>query len=726
MSNKICIVQFDYRASEADEITLYKGDKVIDVELCSDQEGWCTGTNQSTSETGLFPDNFVKFVETARSRETSGNENNPPSTPNTSNTPHQTSSQPSKPAPPPSSKKPSLGQPQETTNNNDTSNNDSNKKHKVTFAYKADNNDELSLQIGDVVEFFKDIEEGWAEGKCNGKVGLYPTNFVTEIKNNPSILVKPSGSAAVEQQAGSRLVLAEQKEQVLAAKLRIDQNTIDTMTDFLRNSQGKRLLKADFPYKANNKDELSFKKGDIVSLVNEDGGDPGWWKGELNGKIGVFPDNFVTGLKVGDSIPGLPAIKTPGKSFKNDAMVQDLKQKIGSKSATTTPMTDTPIESKISKTRPMSEHKPSSDTLNSTPSIAAAPVARRPKPQNKRPPTRKPRNEFKEDDIWNGGLEKEHGQTGDKLDSDGETEPEPLSGPTPSQRNKPAVGGVRMPGLGADFTNVLRKRHQEVTTSKSEPPKTPAAAAIPTSVVSPATSPTSEKPKPESSDKPAWMKNLVAKRQSAFIDEKTVETALKSPDDSDESPKIKPKASVKDRMRNFQGLNKNNDKPVPVVDSAINRSAGLARPSVFGKIKENVVKEKIEEKVEVKKVELKKVEVKKVEVKKVVPEAQPAKRSISPPSKQVVIPLKDSHNTSSSAANTSTDSTQSDFSHGKSKPTATSPTISPTVRANFTGNLTLPQLSKLIQQQAQLITELQSENKTLNKRVDDLERFVKQ
>ena len=313
-----------------------------------------------------------------------------------------------------------------------------------------------------------------------------------------------------------------------------------------------------------------------------------------------------------------------------------------------------------------------------------------------------------------------------------------------------------MPGLGADFTNVLRKRHQEVTTSKSEPPKTPAAAAIPTSVVSPATSPTSEKPKPESSDKPAWMKNLVAKRQSAFIDEKTVETALKSPEDSDESPKIKPKASVKDRMRNFQGLNKNNDKPVPVVDSAINRSAGLARPSVFGKIKENVVKEKIEEKVEVKKVEIKKVEVKKVEVKKVVLEAQPAKRSIdglkicqkyimhkfcwspnplfqffqpvsiSPPTKQVVISLKDSHNTSSSAANTSTDSTQSDLSHGKSKPTATSPTISPTVRANFTGNLTLPQLSKLIQQQAQLITELQSENKTLNKRVDDLERFVKQ
>jgi len=355
----------------------------------------------------------------------------------------------------------------------------------------------------------------------------------------------------------------------------------------------------------------------------------------------------------------------------------------------------------------MSEHKPTSDSLNSTPSIAAGPVARRPKPQNKRPPTRKPRNEFKEDDIWNGGLEKEHGNTGVKSDSDGEAEPEPLSGPTPSQRNKPAVGGVRMPGLGADFTNVLRKRHQEVTTKETPKASPPV---VPVSAASPATSPTSEKPKPENSDKPAWMKNLVAKRQSAFIDEKTVETALKSPEDSDESPKVKPKASVKDRMRNFQSFENKNAKTVPVVENAINRSVGSAKP-VFGKIKENVIKEKVEEK---------------SEVKKVVVDAQPVNRSISPPTKQVVVPLHDTHNTSSSAANTSTDSTQSEVSQGKSK-SATSPTISPTVRAsNFNGNLTLPQLSKLIQQQAQLITELQSENKILNKRVEDLERFVKQ
>lgn len=31
-----------------------------------------------------------------------------------------------------------------------------------------------------------------------------------------------------------------------------------------------------------------------MSLSFQDTGEPGWWKGEINGKEGVFPDNFVT------------------------------------------------------------------------------------------------------------------------------------------------------------------------------------------------------------------------------------------------------------------------------------------------------------------------------------------------------------------------------------------------------------------------------------------------
>lgn len=53
---------------------------------------------------------------------------------------------------------------------------------------------------------------------------------------------------------------------------------------------------AQFSYDAQNNDELSLKEGDIITIISKDECDQGWWKGELNGKIGVFPDNFVVEL----------------------------------------------------------------------------------------------------------------------------------------------------------------------------------------------------------------------------------------------------------------------------------------------------------------------------------------------------------------------------------------------------------------------------------------------
>jgi hypothetical protein len=31
----------------------------------------------------------------------------------------------------------------------------------------------------------------------------------------------------------------------------------------------------------------------IVNIVTKEVEDKGWWKGEIDGRIGVFPDNFV-------------------------------------------------------------------------------------------------------------------------------------------------------------------------------------------------------------------------------------------------------------------------------------------------------------------------------------------------------------------------------------------------------------------------------------------------
>ena len=52
---------------------------------------------------------------------------------------------------------------------------------RVTFSYKAEQDDELSLEVGDVIKSIVDTDVGWCEGELNGKRGMFPNNFVKEI-----------------------------------------------------------------------------------------------------------------------------------------------------------------------------------------------------------------------------------------------------------------------------------------------------------------------------------------------------------------------------------------------------------------------------------------------------------------------------------------------------------------------------------------------------------------
>ena len=58
----------------------------------------------------------------------------------------------------------------------------------------------------------------------------------------------------------------------------------------------KERAKVTFPYEAQHSDELELKEGDIVTIIDKEAGDSGWWLGEVDGRKGVFPDNFVTML----------------------------------------------------------------------------------------------------------------------------------------------------------------------------------------------------------------------------------------------------------------------------------------------------------------------------------------------------------------------------------------------------------------------------------------------
>ena len=52
------------------------------------------------------------------------------------------------------------------------------------------------------------------------------------------------------------------------------------------------IAKVIFDHDAGGDDELSLKKGELVEVLDQLE-DAGWWKGLLNGKVGLFPSNYV-------------------------------------------------------------------------------------------------------------------------------------------------------------------------------------------------------------------------------------------------------------------------------------------------------------------------------------------------------------------------------------------------------------------------------------------------
>ncbi|KAL0123132.1 hypothetical protein PUN28_007637 [Cardiocondyla obscurior] len=120
---------------------------------------------------------------------------------------------------------------------------------KVLYSYEPRKEDELSLVPQDTIEYLGEVETGWARGRIKDRVGVFPSNFV-------------SPPAPKEQERH-------------------------------KDQDKKEMYKVLYPYKPVYWDELSLAKGDIITLLTKDVTDEGWWKGELKGQVGLFPDNFV-------------------------------------------------------------------------------------------------------------------------------------------------------------------------------------------------------------------------------------------------------------------------------------------------------------------------------------------------------------------------------------------------------------------------------------------------
>uniref|UniRef100_A0A8C0UKK2 SH3 domain-containing kinase-binding protein 1 n=1 Tax=Cyanistes caeruleus TaxID=156563 RepID=A0A8C0UKK2_CYACU len=315
------IVEFDYKAQHDDELTITVGDIITNIK--KDDGGWWEG--QLKGRRGLFPDNFVREIKKDMKKE------------NTANKP------PEKPINEVSNGSPLLLS-ETIIRTNRKGERNRRRRCQVAFSYMPQNEDELELKVGDIIEVVGEVEEGWWEGILNGKTGMFPSNFIKELSDSDDVgivqeeQIKSSlkdatgsesdgGDSCSTKSEGANGGTTIQPKKVKGVgfgdifkdkPIKLRPRSIEVENDFLPvdKSVGKKLppatatqeptkievdsrtknkeyCKVIFPYEAQNDDELTIREGDVVTLISKDCIDVGWWEGELNGRRGVFPDNFV-------------------------------------------------------------------------------------------------------------------------------------------------------------------------------------------------------------------------------------------------------------------------------------------------------------------------------------------------------------------------------------------------------------------------------------------------
>ncbi|XP_023654092.2 SH3 domain-containing kinase-binding protein 1 isoform X2 [Paramormyrops kingsleyae] len=314
------IVEFDYRAQHDDELTIAVGDIISNIR--KDDGGWWEG--ELAGRRGFFPDNFVREIKKEVKKEVSSGAKK-------AELPNGTPSPGSEPSMRAVKKGDAIRR----------------RRCKVAFSYAPQNEDELELKIGDVIEILAEVEEGWWEGTLHGKVGMFPSNFTkllldeaedpptpqedsrsgrTSMKDSTGSESDGGDSGSVRSDTGSVAsgsggiqpkkvrgvgfgdIFKDQaiklRPRSMDADAELEKQAVKkapppaggqdaVKSDPDAKAKAKEFCKVLFPYEAQNEDELSIKEGDIVVIITKECADTGWWLGELNGKQGVFPDNFV-------------------------------------------------------------------------------------------------------------------------------------------------------------------------------------------------------------------------------------------------------------------------------------------------------------------------------------------------------------------------------------------------------------------------------------------------
>lgn len=188
---------------------------------------------------------------------------------------------------------------------------------KVLYSYKASQPDELTIDEQEMLEVIEDGDmEDWVKARNKtGQVGYVPEKYL-QFPTSNSLLSMLQSLATLDARSHTSSNSTEPE---------LHSNCINGDTNMI-------YVRALYDYEGQADEELSFSEGAVIRLLSRDTQtDDGFWEGELNGRVGVFPSVLVedftengessgggTGdvqispsLKLPSSLPPLPLYDQP-------------------------------------------------------------------------------------------------------------------------------------------------------------------------------------------------------------------------------------------------------------------------------------------------------------------------------------------------------------------------------------------------------------------------------
>ncbi|XP_037638975.1 intersectin-1 isoform X1 [Sebastes umbrosus] len=310
---------YPWRAKKDNHLNFNKNEIITVLEQ---QDMWWLGELQ-TGQRGWFPKSYVKLISATMTP--------PPGAAPRNKIPSESGVSES----PPNGKRPSPSptKPSETGEGMCT-------EYVAMYTYESSEQGDLSFQQGDIVMVTRK-EGDWWTGMVGGKTGVFPSNYVKPrdsaseclgpagktgslgkkpvCRSEIAQVIAPYNATGAEQLtlAPGQLILIRKKnpggwwEGELQArgkkrqigwfpanyvKLLSPSTSKTTPTDpnppkLTPASTAVCQVIGMYDYVAQNDDELAFLKGQVIMVLNKD--DCDWWKGELNGREGLFPSNYV-------------------------------------------------------------------------------------------------------------------------------------------------------------------------------------------------------------------------------------------------------------------------------------------------------------------------------------------------------------------------------------------------------------------------------------------------